>query len=140
MAAIKPLDKTTKVWAKRASASRDEYLDGVNNPRKDWKDETAGASNRYQAGLETSFANKSFEKGVVSAGTGKWQERTKKLGPSRYSEGVRASEPDYRKGFEPYHSAIAGVDLPPRGPKGSPENIDRVRAIAETLHETKLNK
>ena len=140
MPAIKPLDKTTKVWSKRASASRDEYLDGVENPRKDWKDETAGAAGRYKEGLEQSFANNSFQKGVEAAGSAKWQNRAKKLGPGRYSEGVRAAEPEYRSGFAPYHSRIGATTLPPRGPKGSPENIDRVRAIAEALHEEKLSK
>ena len=140
MPAIKSLDKTTKIWAKRAAASRDEYLDGVQNPRKDWKDETVGATERYKEGLEQSFTNNSFAKGVEAAGSQKWQEKASKLGPGRYSEGVRASEPAYRQGFAPYHSVIAGVNLPPRGPKGSPENIDRVRVITEALHEEKLSK
>ncbi len=65
---------------------------------------------------------------------------SKKLGPGRYSEGVRAAEPEYRAGFAPYHAVIANTTLPPRGPKGSPENIDRVRAIAEALHDQKINK
>jgi len=140
MAAIKSLDKTTKVWAKRAAASRDEYLDGVENPRKDWKDETANAAERYKEGLEASFENDSFSKGVEAAGTSKWQDKAKKLGPGRYSEGVRASEADYRAGFAPFHARIAGTTLPPRGPKGSPENIERVRVMAEALHDEKLSK
>lgn len=138
MPVIKSLDKTTKIWAKRAAASRDEYLDGVQNPRKDWKDETANAAARYREGLETSFENDSFRKGVEDAGTSKWQDKAVKLGPGRYSEGVRASEADYRKGFAPFHTVIANTDLPPRGPKGSPENIERVRIMAEALHDEKV--
>lgn len=140
MAAIKSLDKVTKVWAKRASGARDEYKDGVENPRKDWKDETAAAKERYKEGLEQSFQNDSFIKGVEKAGTAKWQNKARKLGPARYSEGVRAAEAEYKAGFAPFHARIANTVLPPRGPKGSPENIDRVRAIAEALHDEKLNK
>ena len=140
MPAIKSLDKTTRIWAKRAAASRDEYLDGVENPRKDWKDETANAADRYREGLEASFENNSFLRGVEDAGTSKWQEKAKKLGPGRYSEGVRASEADYRSGFAPFHSRIAATTLPPRGPKGSPENIERVRVMAEALHDEKINR
>jgi hypothetical protein len=140
MAAIKPLDKVSKIWAKRASGARDEYKDGVENPRKDWKDETAAASERYKAGLEESFSNDSFKKGVEAAGSDKWQRKARKLGPGRYSEGVRAAESDYKTGFAPFHARIANTVLPPRGPKGSPENIDRVRAISEALHDEKLNK
>ncbi len=139
MPAIKSLDKITSVWAKRAAAARDEYLDGVQNPRKDWEAETAAAAERYEAGLQAAFANNSFQKGVADAGTRKWQERARKVGPGRYSEGVRGAEPEYRTGFSRFHSRIAATDLPPRGPKGSPENIERVRIMAEALHDEKVS-
>ena len=138
MPAIKPRDKVAKTWAKRAAAARDEYLDGVANPRKDWQEQTVAAAASYQSGLEAAFTNQSFQKGVAAAGTKKWQDRAKKFGPGRYSEGVRASESEYRSGFERFHSRIAATDLPPRGPKGSPENIERVRIMAEALHDEKL--
>ena len=139
MPAIKSLDKTAKVWAKRAAAAKDEYKDGVQNPRKDWESETLAAKDRYIEGLEASFANDSFAKGVDRAGTKKWQDRASKLGPGRYSEGVRNAEGDFRSGFAPFHSRIAATDLPPRGPKGSPENIERVRVMAEALHDEKIS-
>lgn len=139
MPPIKPLDKVTKTWAKRAAAARDEYLDGVQNPRKDWEQETAASVERYEAGLQASFANQSFQKGVADAGTRKWQTRASSVGPGRFSEGVRGAEPEYRAGFARFHSRIAATDLPPRGPKGSPENIERVRIMAEALHDEKLS-
>ena len=139
MPAIKPLDKITSTWSKRAAAARDEYLDGVKNPRRDWEQETAAASDRYEAGLQTSFANQSFQKGVANAGTRKWQKRASEVGPGRFSEGVRGAEPEYRSGFAPFHSRIAATDLPPRGPKGSPENLERVRIMAEALHNQKVS-
>ena len=130
MPAIKPLDKISKVWAKRAAAASAEYKDGVENPRKDWEQETVSAATRYQEGLEAAFANNSFEKGVANAGTAKWKKRATQVGPGRYSEGVRGAEPEYRAGFIRFHSRIAATDLPPRGPKGSPENIERVKIMA----------
>lgn len=139
MPAIKSLDKTTKTWAKRAAAARDEYLDGVQNPRKDWESETAAAVERYEAGLNEAFGNQSFQKGVAAAGTRKWQQRAAKVGPGRFSEGVRGAEPEYRAGFSRFHARIAATDLPPRGPKGSPENLERVRIMAEALHDEKIS-
>ncbi len=139
MPAIKPLDKVSKTWAKRAAGARDEYKDGVENPRKDWQTETLAASDRYQEGLEASFERDAYSKGVDEAGTSKWQQKAKTLGPGRYSEGVRAAEGDYRSGFARYHSVIASTDLPPAGPKGSPENIERVRVMAEALHNEKIS-
>lgn len=139
MPAIKPLDKITKVWARRAAAARDEYLDGVQNPRKDWEQETAASAERYEAGLQAAFAENRFEKGVADAGTRKWQQRASSVGPGRFSEGVRGAEPEYRAGFARFHSRIAATDLPPRGPKGSPENLERVRIMAEALHDEKIS-
>ncbi len=138
MPAIKPLDKITSTWAKRAAAARDEYLDGVQNPRKDWETETAAAKEVYESALQASFANDSFAKGVADAGTAKWKKRATEVGPGRFSEGVRGAEPEYRAGFSRFHSRIANTTLPPRGPKGSPENIERVRVMAEALHNEKV--
>ena len=139
MPAIKSLDKITSLWASRAAAAREEYLDGVQNPRKDWETETLAASSRYRAGLEFSFEAGSYEKGISAAGTQKWQAKATKVGPGRYSEGVRVSEPEYRAGFSRFHARIAATTLPPRGPKGSPENIERVRVMADALHQEKLS-
>ena len=138
MVAIKSLDKTVSLWSKRAAAARDEYLEGVQAPRKDWEEETKAAANRYEQGLQDAFANDSFTKGVSKAGTARWKKRATEVGPGRYSEGVRGAEPEFRSGFSPFHSRIAATTLPPRGPKGSPENIERVRIMAEALHDEKL--
>jgi len=50
---------------------------------------------------------------------------------------VRLARVDYEEGFKPYRDLIASIDLPPRGPRGDPSNIDRVRIIAERLHALK---
>ena len=139
MPAIKPLDKVTKTWAKRAAAARDEYKDGVENPRKDWEAETVAAVTRMVAGFDQAAADGRIERGISDAGTRKWQQRASSVGPGRFSEGVRGAEPEYRAGFSRYHSRIAATDLPPRGPAGSPENLERVRIMAEALHDEKVS-
>ena len=139
MPAIKPLDKITKTWAKRAAAARDEYLDGVKNPRKDWESETVAAVERMVTGFNEAAGDGRIDRGITDAGTRKWQARASTVGPGRFSEGVRGAEPEYRTGFAPFHSRIAATDLPPRGPKGSPENLERVRIMAEALHDQKVS-
>lgn len=140
MPEIKPLGKIAKVWARRAAQASDEYKDGVLNPRRDWESSTVGAKEVYESALQESFGRNAFVQGVEKAGTKKWQLKASTLGPGRYSEGVRAAVGEFEEGFKPFHARIAATDLPPRGPKGSPENIERVRIIAEALHNEKIGK
>lgn len=139
MPAIKPLDKITKTWAKRAAAARDEYLDGVQNPRNDWEQETTAAIDRMVSGFDEAAADGRISRGITDAGTAKWKKRATEVGPGRFSEGVRGAEPEFRTGFSPFHARIAATTLPPRGPTGSPENIERVRIMAEALHDQKVS-
>lgn len=138
MTAIKPMTQITEKWSRNASQAGDSYREGVQNPRRPWAAATAAADEARKEGLAAADARDAFRKGVEAAGDSKWKDRASKLGPARFRQGVQVAKADFQKGFSRYHSVIAGVTLPPRGPKGSPENIDRVRAIAEALHAEKV--
>ena len=140
MPEIRSLDFISKKWAKVAAQSSDEYSEGVKNPRRSWEAGAIAAKEAYVSGVQDSISRGAWEKGIENAGDEKWARKTIAVGPRRYSEGVRNAESDYKKGFDIYHSVIANTDLPPRGPKGSPENIERVRVIAEALHNAKINQ
>jgi len=138
MTVIKPLSQIADKWAKNAAQSSDEYRQGVLNPRKDWATEAANAKDNWETGLTEAFARNAFAEGVQDAGTGKWKARASSVGPGRYRQGVSVAKPEFQAGFSRYHSVIAGLTLPPRGPKGSPENLDRVRVLAEALHNERV--
>lgn len=140
MTAIKSLSRIADKWEDNASSSqaRAAYLDGVRNPRRSWEDSTAAADDARKEGLKAADERDAFRVGVREAGNQKWQDRATKLGPSRFGQGVKEAKDDFQKGFSPFHSVIAGLTLPPRGPKGSPENIERVKVIAEALHAERV--
>lgn len=138
MADIKPLNKIAEKWQKNASGAGDSYRDGVNAPRRSWAASAAAADEARKEGLAAADARDAFVKGVNAAGDQKWKTNATVLGPSRFRQGVQNAQPVFSGGFSKYHGVISGVTLPPRGPKGSPENIDRVRAIAEALHTAKV--
>lgn len=138
MAEIKSLDRIGKKWQTVTPQRADEYEEGIKNPRKSWQQATEDASEAYASGVQEAISNDSFSKGVGEAGDAKWREGALKKGVRRWPEGVRLGGEAYRRGFAPYHSVIAGVTLPPRGPKGDPRNYDRVKAIGEALHEEKV--
>lgn len=137
---IKPLDKTTDKWRRRAEVSAPEYEDGVRNPRTSWARAAIEAFEAYKAGVQAAITAGSYKKGVHRAGDTKWQERAISLGVRRWPEGIAASGPAYSEGFSPYHSALAALRLPPRYARGDPRNLDRVKAIAETLHKLKTGE
>lgn len=133
MANIKPIDQASDKWARRAQVAGPDYQMGIENPRRSWSEAASAADANYRAGVTQAAAAGRFAAGVKAAGDEKWKKRARAVGPGRFAEGVQVAKPDWESGFRPYQDAIASVQLPPRGPKGSPANLQRVSAIATTL-------
>ena len=134
---IKKLDQIAEKWGRVTPGRTRDYTLGVESPRKDWASATLQATSAYNQGMTDSIAERRWDRGVERAGTAKWKAKTLAKGPQRWSQGVTLAQPDYNRGFAPYHEALSLIQLPPRGPKGDPANIERVRVIAEALHELK---
>lgn len=140
MADIKSLDKVSTKWSEVTPGRAGEYQAGVQSPRRSWAQSTSDAAENYNAGVQASISAGRFAKGVQSAGDEAWRKGAMEKGVSRWPQGVRLGRASYQQGFAPYHSAISGLSLPPRGPKGDPRNYDRVRAVGETLHDIKAGQ
>ena len=140
MAAIKPLDKIGAKWATVAGRSGAEYEDGVRNPRTDWQRATAAANASWKQGVNQAVSEDRFAAGVARTPTSKWQDNAISKGVSRFQAGVQLAEQNYIEGFAPFAQVIAQTNLPPRGPKGDPKNIQRVAILADALHKAKLSR
>lgn len=138
MAEIKALSAIRDKWTRVTPGRTEDYKLGIQNPKRDWADETAAAEGNYKAGVDAAQAKGMFKKGVLKAGSGKWKDHSLKKGPGRFAEGVYIAGPDYEKGFAPFREAIARTDLGPRFPRRDPRNIDRVRKIVDALVEEKV--
>lgn len=138
MAEIKKLSAISEKWTRVTPGRTEDYKLGVKNPRRDWEEETVAGKENWKAGVDQAAAKNLFEKGVTAAGTSKWKERALQKGPSRFAEGVYVAGPDYEKGFQPYHDAIASVDLGPKFPRRDPRNIERVKKVVEAMVSVKL--
>ena len=134
---IKSVDVIAKKYASRAGAASADYATGVQSPRTDWAQATTAAATTYAAGVQQAVSSGAFAKGVNKAGTGKWQAKASTLGAQRYSSGVSAASPAYASGVSPYLQALTNLNLPPRGPKGDPGNINRVAAVATAMRQVK---
>lgn len=138
MPPIKSLDRIKSKWKRVTEGSGESYREGVENPAKDWKTETAKANAAYKAGIQASVAADSFLKGVNRAGTSAWQEGAILKGPDRFASGVALAEEKYAKGFEPYRRVIEKTVLPARGRRGDPKNMTRSTVMAKALHDERV--
>jgi hypothetical protein len=134
---VKDAASSAAKWSSRASAAGQAYSDGVSNPRSPWAASTEAAAPAYGAGVQAAVSNGRFAKGVAAAGDAKWQANSKSKGVQRYPQGVQQAQSAYQSGVAPYLSALGSIQLPPRGPKGDPGNVNRVSAIATALRKIK---
>jgi len=140
MPKVRALTSVAEKWSRVTPTRSTDYKEGVENPKKDWATEAANAEDRFVRGVTEAANAGRYGMGVSKAGTKRWQERAMKKGPSRFAEGVAIARPDYERGWAPYRDVIERTELPPRGPKGDPGNIQRVAAMALALHQAKVGK
>lgn len=138
MAEIKSMSAITDKWTRVTPGRVDDFKLGIQNPKRDWEAETLAAADNWKAGVDAAAAKNLFPKGVAKAGSKKWRDKSLKVGPSRFAEGVYIAGPDYEKGFAPFREAIARVDLGPRFPKRDPRNLERVKRVVDALITEKV--
>ena len=138
MVAIRKLEDIVKKWSTVTPERAPFYEQGVKAPLRDWAENAAAAEGAWESGVQDAISRKAFAAGVKAVGTPKWQKGAVEKGARRFPEGVRLAVDDYKAGFAPYHDVIAALTLPPRGKRGDPRNIERVRKIADALHKKKL--
>lgn len=127
-------------WVRRTQNAGAEYAEGVRNPRVSWQQATVAAAGNQAKGVQQAITEKRFEKGVAKAGDQRWQSKALSKGEARFGPGVAEAQGDYDAGFAPYAQVIQSTNLPPRGPKGDPANIQRVAVMAKALNDAKRKR
>ncbi len=138
MAAIKPIEQSGDKWQRRAAVAGPDYQAGVQSPRVPWAQASKAADANYRAGVTAAATAGRYAQGVGRAGDERWRSNAIAKGPNRFAEGVQLAVGTWQNRFQPYQTAIAGVQLPARGPAGSPQNLQRVAAVAQTLRQVKV--
>lgn len=133
MPPIRPAEVIARKWAEVTPGRAAQYEAGVKNPIRDYQAGALGADAAWKAGVQAAVQANRFTAGVRRAGTSKWQRKAAELGPARYGPGVQAAQADYAAGFAPFREVIEQTTLPPRGPRRSPQNLQRVTAMANAL-------
>ena len=135
----KDISAISSKWSNRTQAAAPDYTAGVTSTTKDWAANTTASSDSWQQGVSQAAANGRFAKGVTAAGTDKWRAAAKTKGSQRFAQGVAAGTAAYVAGFTPFLAVIQNTQLPPRSPRGSPNNIQRVTTLAAALHSKKIS-
>lgn len=133
MPKTKGVTNTVDKWQRRASVAAPDYTNGVNNPRVPWDQAAKAAESNYRQAVTTAATEGRFGKGIARVGNDKWVKGSTMKGPARFVEGVSFGAPNFQERINQVLNTIEGVTLPPRGPKGSPQNYQRVTPIGEAL-------
>jgi len=134
---LKPLDKIVDKWATRAAGATTDYAAGLMMPKQPWSAAAVAAKDAWRTGVTDAAGRDAYSKGVAKAGDAKWYKKASEIGVRRYPEGVSAAKDDYKGAFAPVYETLTKIELPPRGPRGDPKNIERVRVIVQTLRQLK---
>lgn len=126
-------------FVQRAGAAGSEYKSGVVGKGAKWQGATLAAADTYGQAVTAAVGRGAFARGVSKAGGAKYEEKASVIGSTRYGQGVAGSQAAYATGFEPYAGVLKGVALSPRAPKGSPQNLERVRQVTDALHNKKIS-
>jgi len=137
MARTKTASQVASKWGRVTPQRAEDYSIGVQNPRVPWAAATKAAEERYKEGVNAAMQRGAFGKGVAAAGDAKWSAKSMAKGPTRFSEGVALSTPDYEAGVGKYLDVINNTTLPPRYAKGDPRNLKRVEVLATALRKAK---
>lgn len=121
-----------------AVAAQNTYGAAVANAGPTWAAATKAAQDTYAQGVQQAIAQNRFANGVNQKSQDKFQTRAAGVGPARYGTGVGAAADSWAAGTQPYLNVLANLNLPARGVKGSPQNIQRVSAVADALRAKKL--
>ena len=130
---IRPVGELAVKFRSRAQAAAPDYKIGVEQAGGDWESTAAASEPNYDAGVQAAIGRKAFGKGIRAAGAAHYVKRAGELGSTRYGPGITAGTDRWAANTQPFLQAISSMNLPPRGPRRSPQNQARANFVAAEL-------
>jgi len=132
MVKIKPLEEISKRYDEAASFVPARYKRAVEKV-SDWKTPALEGQELYETKLSDATVRARRAKAIEAMSNEDWRKPAIDLGARRIGTGMKAKVDKHKKKFAPFHSALAALELPKRGPTWE-ENIEnRLKAVVSTL-------
>lgn len=135
---VKSATQIATKWAEVTPARAGYYEAEAPAAGAEWEANTVAAGGTYKAGVSVAGIEKRFVGGVKRAGAEKFARKVKDVGVARYGPGVAAAKGDMEKGVADYVAVLEGLEIPDRGPRGSPGNYAIVQKVGDALHKKRL--
>jgi len=137
---IKDAGTLAQKFVNRAVNAVADYKAGVMTPKASQSASAIAAAPTWQAAVNSPAALARFKHGLATAGDAAWQAGAAGKGADRYPGGIRAAQQKWATNVGPFLAALSALNLPPKGIRGSDQNIGRVSAVATALHALKLSR
>lgn len=139
IARIKDYGTIAQKFVTRAGAASKDYSDGVAAAGPDWQSHSVAAETSWEQGTQQAVADKRYAKGIDGKSS-KYVNNATKLGAQRYAPGVQNAQAAYQAGVSPFLDKLKSLasQLPPRGPRRSPQNQQRANMVATELGKLKV--
>lgn len=134
---MRPIPDLATKYRTRAGAAQGDYQAGVQNAGADWEAGARAGEGNYEAGVQEAIGRKRYGRGVAAAGAAKYVKNAIDLGVQRYPQGVNQGTDAWARNFAPVAEKIKSLNLPPKGPKRSPQNQQRAAMVALELGKMK---
>lgn len=129
---ITPPSVSSDKWQRRVAGSQQDYQTGVAGAGNRYQEGVSGAGDAYSQGVQMAIGEHRWEAGVSGKGA-RYAQKASQVGASRWTTGVAGAKPDYEAGMQRVNSALSGVTLMKKGPKGSPGNMANVQVVVDAL-------
>lgn len=124
-------------WARVTPGRQTDYQNGVAGSAQAWQEGVNSAKDSWAQGVQQAIGEDRYSRGVQGAGQ-LYASQAAQIGAGRWAQGVPAARSRYESGVARPLQALQSVSLPPRGPKGAPQNIQRVTAVVEALRASRM--
>jgi len=135
---VKPLEDTVRRWVEETPRRSPYYEAYTPAAASRWEANATAAAPVYKAAVTAPDIDRRFAGGIKRVKASKFERKVRAVGVARFGPGITAAREDYSSGVSPYLSELAALDIPPRKPRGDPGNLERVRAIFDSLHKKRL--